>query len=90
MDLSISVMLNAAAAINKDSSAVEELRLTTLSYVTMTVTCLSVVLEFFILQPTTVADAVRDTAMIKVEYSKMNKEILIPCTLHFRGKFCRN
>jgi len=88
IDLSISVMLNAAAAINKDSSASEELRLTALSFITMTVTCLSVVLEFCILQPTAMADAIRDTAMIKVEYSKMNKEILISCTLYLRGKFC--
>jgi hypothetical protein len=68
-------MLNAAAAINKDSSASEELRLTTLSFVTITVTCMSVVLEFCILQPTAMAEAVRDTTKIKVKYSNMNKDI---------------
>jgi len=57
-NLSISPLLN-ATAINKDSIASDELRHTTLSFIKMTFTCLSVVLEFCILQPKTMADAIR-------------------------------
>jgi len=39
--------------------------------VKITVTCLSVVLEFCIIQLKTMVDAVRDTTVINVEYSKL-------------------
>jgi len=74
-NLSISFLFN-ATAINNDSSENDDLRQTTLSFVKMTVTCLSVVLEFCNLQPKTMADAIRGTTMIKVEYNKLKEEIL--------------
>jgi hypothetical protein len=45
INLSISLLLN-AAAINKDSSASDELKHNAFPFVTMTVTCLSTVEEF--------------------------------------------
>jgi hypothetical protein len=74
-NLNISLFLN-ATVINKDSSKNDELRHTTLSFVKVTVTCLSVVLELCNLQSKAMADAIRDTTMLKVEYSKLKEEIL--------------